>query len=1209
MIKKSAAILISLSLLCSAAFSDIAVQNAAQNGAFQANALPLIPNDLGKVINVSRFDGGAFSVINIQDLHCHAEVQKNIASIIEILQKNGNIAAVFTEGGYGKIDLSVYGAIKDADLKETFIENLLSQGRLTGSEYFALKRNLETPLYGLDEQETHLLNLERLAEITLKEERYLQVLSKVKSEIEYLQNKYLSKENKKLNKLVEKHRQGEISSRKYYALLCKYIEKVNAAGERYNPLLTVSLSKYPAFENYITLLKLSDQINYDKASREIQALLGNLKNVLTYAQYQKLSSDTNGFNDIYALSALLEEVFAQQGMAIKSANLEKLIDYSKKSAKFNPVKLIDEESAVIEDLRLAFSNGGDEVEISFLSDFEPSLEGFFKTTITAQELKFFEKNYDKFLQIYNKHAYKNELAVLDDDLAFLRQYHKTNEDRNNIFVKNIENVMRSFPGKTAIAVSGGFHSDALAELFKDKRISCITVMPKITKETKTAREKYSEILLSIHPTAVQSKELSNQAFAPQEFSTQSLALSLISQTDSHSFARVLLDSVFSNLKDMDFTEENFNKIADAIEALAGVSPTINYDGNYAKILFNENEFLFYKDGKGKIDEDSNRVIKKFNKVYKNESKKLETERLEEIFANSLSLANYMQTAVFTPNVSQIVKKGAQIAAQNGLTSGDMIFDIEMDETLPQIIDGVDRDLIRKMPDAAQRVILKSYERDSFFSDAQRTIYAKAVYAAYSALNADKAVLDSFLENRRTGFTQKTSSEAPDEVIAKELGVSEIKHYDIKDNFDDIALDALSGKAIALTFKRDASETDDKTYYNRVVNNMELLSKALLENKFDISKFIGQYNSPQTALYEMLKNAFVHGNHLDGNLSVYIRIDEEKGEVKVLNKKHDTPYSDFAESPQFYDTLPDLHGYSMAQLVSSQNFYLIYTHSDPSDEFYIEQFTLNEDYIIRRRPTADDKPYNSLTLESSYDIADKIIDKLPVKNESFQYFVWNAVISIVEFLPSALLPHKMFVAAHYPEFVERLSNKTMAGFLREYREIKKEMAKNPGKYGLRLQGAKRIKIATTLGAFAGISAAIITSAALPIAIIAAIALSFIFNIATHADYNQRIDDNGLGFSSHRLTVGEEEYHGSIINIDELIGGDGQNIYLAEYSDGTISEVSAGEYNAYWRLAERMARQTLTPKRRETAQAAQSLTSVQKGLAYKEASAKIYAIVRA
>ncbi|MCL2335295.1 MAG: hypothetical protein FWC57_04450, partial [Endomicrobia bacterium] len=202
------------------------------------NAVGLIPSKLGRVVGSESFDKRAYTIINIQDLHCDSEVQKNISLIIDALQKSNEISCIFVEGGYGKVDTEVFNKIKDERFRDAVIEGMLRDGRLTGAEYYSIKNSSvkdgsvkdssvkdgsvkdgsKIPIYGLEDETVHKQNLERLARALDSEPRYEQELAKIKNEIGYLQFKYFSRNNKRFDKIVKEYRSGSMKPDKYYAL-------------------------------------------------------------------------------------------------------------------------------------------------------------------------------------------------------------------------------------------------------------------------------------------------------------------------------------------------------------------------------------------------------------------------------------------------------------------------------------------------------------------------------------------------------------------------------------------------------------------------------------------------------------------------------------------------------------------------------------------------------------------------------------------------------------------------------------------------------------------------------------------------------------------------------------------------------------------------------------------------------------------------------
>ena len=76
-----------------------------------------VPQELGKVTEAVKCSRKTL-VINIQDLHCNAEVQKNIAEILKTLNDKFCLNKVYVEGGYGAVSTQWINTVKDENVKK-----------------------------------------------------------------------------------------------------------------------------------------------------------------------------------------------------------------------------------------------------------------------------------------------------------------------------------------------------------------------------------------------------------------------------------------------------------------------------------------------------------------------------------------------------------------------------------------------------------------------------------------------------------------------------------------------------------------------------------------------------------------------------------------------------------------------------------------------------------------------------------------------------------------------------------------------------------------------------------------------------------------------------------------------------------------------------------------------------------------------------------
>ena len=122
-----------------------------------------ISTEYGKITS-SKDAKSDITVINIQDLHCHPQTQRNISKIIAEIAEKYNLKKIYVEGGYGNIDTSWLNSIEDENIRKQVIEKLLEEGILTGSEYYKLTGNNDKiELKGIDEEEIHKDNVRRLS--------------------------------------------------------------------------------------------------------------------------------------------------------------------------------------------------------------------------------------------------------------------------------------------------------------------------------------------------------------------------------------------------------------------------------------------------------------------------------------------------------------------------------------------------------------------------------------------------------------------------------------------------------------------------------------------------------------------------------------------------------------------------------------------------------------------------------------------------------------------------------------------------------------------------------------------------------------------------------------------------------------------------------------------------------------------------------------
>jgi hypothetical protein len=265
-----------------------------------------IPSYIGRITDKNIFDSGTL-VINIQDLHCHPEVQRNIAKILAFLTERYNPQKIYVEGASGEVDTSWLCNIKDDNLKRDIIETLVDQGKLTGAEYYSVMANRPAVLSGLENKDLHRENIIRLEKIIQNRSRYEQVCRELEEDFAFLNKKFFRRSNAQFEELVDRYRKGKIGAGKYYQLLRLYAEKANSEKstkidfKRYKNIegwLSHSISVNPMAlirEEKELAGEIRKGLSRDKTEREVSLLASYLESFEDYLNVRISGQDYDSF--------------------------------------------------------------------------------------------------------------------------------------------------------------------------------------------------------------------------------------------------------------------------------------------------------------------------------------------------------------------------------------------------------------------------------------------------------------------------------------------------------------------------------------------------------------------------------------------------------------------------------------------------------------------------------------------------------------------------------------------------------------------------------------------------------------------------------------------------------------------------------------------------------------------------------------------------
>ena len=465
-----------------------------------------IPFSAGKVSYAKNFSSKDV-VINIQDLHCHGETQKNIAVILSALEKYG-FDKIYLEGAVEDVSTSRLSGFEKSDLGNLIIEDMVSGGSLSGAEYYSVKSGKTDIIKALDKNDIYFENIILLGDLFERQPEVQPNLDGLKSDISKLKKEYYNSDLLRLKKVSDDFAKDKISAKKYYAILGKLSKK---AG--------ININAYTNVEKYINLIS-EKSIDYRRVSEELQSYISALKTILPYTVYQDLAQKSGDFSKINDIMPVLAAISKQYDICgrHKLKQLDTFFNYINNNNDLNPLEYVSEEDSLLYDIGISLSLNKYERDVVFLDKFSKTLEGFFTAKITAADYGYFLKHYGKFEETAKEYlGPDNEfLLYFKGNSPLYKQYHSNNLKRDNAFLKELSCVSQDNPAENSFAgdfnslksviksiedgagvkvvITGGFHSEGLKKRLSEQGISLIIITPNISGNIEQAEKIYSSVI-------------------------------------------------------------------------------------------------------------------------------------------------------------------------------------------------------------------------------------------------------------------------------------------------------------------------------------------------------------------------------------------------------------------------------------------------------------------------------------------------------------------------------------------------------------------------------------------------------------------------------------------------------------------------------------------------------------------------------------------
>ncbi|MFC1548380.1 metallophosphoesterase [Candidatus Omnitrophota bacterium] len=463
---------------------------------FDINSFQL-PASLGK-INHLYAGSSKNTVIHIQDAHCNKSIQNVIYDLIAHLNGKYGISTINLEGGAGEYDLSFFNEIEDKDTRSRVAEYFLDKGIINGAELYAVNNKDKVKLWGIEDRKLYMNNLNVYRESLKYKPAAIKHLDDLKNATETLKEHLYSKE---LFELDQKHKEYKEEKLGIVEYLYHLREKGRENG--------VSLVGYPNLIELYKTKEIEKKIDLKKANKERDVLIDKLREVMSVNETEEMNSILKSFRD----EDMTREVFYKylrsnaREFNIPLDTFPELFEYDAYVESFDNVDATEaklEISRFEGAIREALYTNDDQrtldkisTKIDILRDLldlklkEDVYTRFLKEKERfgmAQYISFLERNAGK----YGIDAgWRKRISELDGYLGRISKFYEYSCKRDKTFLKNI--VFEKEGPEATIVITGGFHTERIAQLLEKKNTSYISIIPAY-REDNTGENSYYKVL-------------------------------------------------------------------------------------------------------------------------------------------------------------------------------------------------------------------------------------------------------------------------------------------------------------------------------------------------------------------------------------------------------------------------------------------------------------------------------------------------------------------------------------------------------------------------------------------------------------------------------------------------------------------------------------------------------------------------------------------
>lgn len=425
-------------------------------------------------------------VLHIQDLHGLYDAQKNVANILEALGGDRGLTLVGLEGAEGPLVIEPFRAYPEKDVNREVAEHFLKAGHITGPEYAGLTANKPLALFGVEDLGLYGAHIQALRTAQGRQKQAEALLESAQKSLAAEKDRIYSP----ALETFDAHQQAFQSEKENLSDYVRYLLSfVDIAAPSPNlRLLSEAFAREKALdfgrvenERQELIKALARKLNAPDMERLVRESMSYRLGRMSYGQYY----------------AFLTKFCQDQGISLnRYESLRDYVAYVLLAEKINRDQLLTELARLEEAVPSTLAQTPAQKEIVTRSKNLDLLTKLLRHQMTPEDWSQYQLRRADVLKVFSaagallasdgkvpalliRESLPDGETVGHDLLTPFEDFCRLAVARNEFLTRNLLARMKTQKARAAVLIAGGFHSEGLTRLLRDRDVSYVVITPNV----------------------------------------------------------------------------------------------------------------------------------------------------------------------------------------------------------------------------------------------------------------------------------------------------------------------------------------------------------------------------------------------------------------------------------------------------------------------------------------------------------------------------------------------------------------------------------------------------------------------------------------------------------------------------------------------------------------------------------------------------------